>query len=214
MNRRDALKRGGLAIGGTIALAGCTEEALVDAESEPPFVEELPIESSELDLPIERVHDVLEAGIETAEDADIGDVEALETFLEDHGLSVEEATEEEGIVELPREEIDEEEAEEEVVDEGDVENRLIEATIVVLEYALEERAERGAVRSIGIVAGGYAALVESDHDSALLEAEVLDSTDVAFGSYEVESRRAEEYNADEIGAATYGDTVLTTVESK
>lgn len=212
MNRRDALRRGGLALGGALALAGCTEQALEDAEGKPPFVEESPIAPEEADLPIDQTNDVIAEGIEAATDAGIEDVESFEGYLEDQGVLVEEVLETESIIETPLEEVDEE-AEEEVVDEGNVEEGLVEATIVELEYVIEERTEEGAARTIGIVAGAYAALLEAGHDSELLEATVLGPTDVPFGSYEIEGTWAEEYNAGELGAAEYGNEVLTTVQT-
>jgi hypothetical protein len=104
-----------------------------------------------------------------------------------------------------------EESEVEVVDEGDVEERLVEAPIVELEYVLEEQTEEGAVQSLGIVAGGYAALLEAGHEAKLLEAIVLNPEEDPFGSYEIKAAWAEEHNAGEISAAEYGDKILTTV---
>lgn len=213
MNRRDALRRGSLALGGAIALGGCTEQALEDAETEPPFVEDSQLTPEEADLPIDRTHAVIEEGIEAATDADIEDVESFEGFLEEQGITVEKLTEGEGIIEVPLEEGDEK-TEEEIVDEGDPEEGLATAPIIELEYVLEERAEEGAVHTLGLVAGGYAALLEAGHGSELLEATVLNPSHEPFGSYDIERTWAEEYNAGEISAAEYGDEVLTTMQTE
>jgi hypothetical protein len=136
-------------------------------------------------------------------------VEAFEAYLEVQGILVEEVLETEGIIEVPMEEVDEE-AEEPVADEGDVEEGPVEVPIVELEYVIEE----GAVHTIGIVAGAYAALIEAGHDSELLEATVLNPADAPFGLYEIETTWAEEYNAGEISAAEYADEILVTVETE
>jgi hypothetical protein len=140
-------------------------------------------------------------------------VEAFEAYLEVQGILVEEVLETEGIIEVPMEEVDEE-AEEPVVDEGDVEEGPVEVPIVELEYVIEEQVEEGAVHTIGIVAGAYAALIEAGHDSELLEATVLNPADAPFGLYEIETTWAEEYNAGEISAAEYADEILVTVETE
>ncbi|MFC6905617.1 hypothetical protein [Halalkalicoccus tibetensis] len=211
MDRRDALKQAGLALGGLLALSGCTEEALEDAEAEPPFIEDSPLSPEEADLPVDRTHAIIVEGIEAA-DAEIEDVKSFERYLVDQGLLVEEVLETESIIEAPLEEVDEE-PEEEVIDEGDVEEGPVEVPIVELEYVIEEQVEEGTVQTIGIVAGAYAALLEASHDSELLEANILDPADVPFGSYEIEGTWAEEYTTGEISAAEYGDKVLTTVET-
>lgn len=213
MNRRDALRRGGLALGGVLTLSGCTEQALEDAEAEPPFVEESPFDPAEVDLPIDRTHAVLEEEIKAATDADIEDVESFEEYLDEQEILVEAIMEEEGIIEVPLEEGDEE-TEEEVVDEGNAEEGLATAPIIKLEYVLDEQIEEGAVRTIGIVAGGYATLLEAGHDAELLEAVVLNPADEPFGSYKIEGTWAEEYNAGELTAAEYGDEILTTVQTE
>lgn len=83
MDRRDFLRRGGLAAG-IVALSGCTGERLQEAERRSPF------EGYEgIDLPVTQRLDIAAAGIERADGAEIRDTDALAAYLDDGGVSVE-----------------------------------------------------------------------------------------------------------------------------
>ena len=91
-SRRALLRRGGAAVATAVALAGCTE----DVGEELPANEHRPVADLVPDLPVRERSDVLEEGIEALADADVGDVEAFVTVLEDRGVefeSVEEVVE-------------------------------------------------------------------------------------------------------------------------
>lgn len=184
MNRRDFLTRGAVAVGSIAALSGCTEETLEQAEKNPLPIDEA-VAEEEIDLPVDQRLEAAGEGIDRAEDAEIESVDDLETYLVEQGVQVE-ALEEKEAAGLP---------------------------IVSLEYVDEEVIERGMMHNLGIVAGGYAALVAADHDSEKLEASLLAPDGETFGEYTIESEWAEEYDDGEITAREYANDVVTKAAS-
>ena len=194
MNRRQFL-RGGIGVGAA-ALAGCTDENLSEAEREPAFVDG-PVDEEEADLPVEQRLGAAADAIGEADGARIPDVDALEAFLEERGLSVEH-------LEETTDEFAGEEADPEVeVSEHD--------PVVALEY-VEDPAE-GLVRSLGLVAGGYARLVDAGTESRKLDATRLTRDGDEFGAFEVRTPWAEEYNAGALTAREYAAEVLESAET-
>lgn len=187
--RRGFLSRGVALLGGLAALAGCTEERLVEAEREPPPLEG--IEHEELDLPVEQRLAIAGEAIERAAGEAFGDLAALETYLVEQDLTVEDLAEDET--------------------EGE--------PVVALESVFEQTSERGFLHHLGIVAGGYAALIrgthgsERTHGSEKLEATLLDADSRPFGEYEVRRHWAEAYDEGELTAREYANEVAATAAS-
>lgn len=197
MKRRELLSRGGTCIGAAL-LVGCTDPALQEAEREPEFVDG-PVAEEEVDLSVDQKLGVAADGIRRAEGADIGAVDALESYLEEAGLDVESLA-------GTTAEYDDEEVEPEVgVEEHE--------PVVALEYAVEASSDPGLAHHLGTVAGGYAALIAADHDARKLDASVLEPDGALFGEYEVRTPWAEEYDADALTAREYAVEVLETAES-
>lgn len=196
MNRREFLYRGSVGIGSATLVGGCTEQTLKEAENEPEFVDG-PVAEEEVDLPVEQRLGVAAEGILEAEEVEIGDVDALEAFLEEQGLTVESL--EEKTDEFAGEEVDPEVA----VREHD--------PVVALEYA--DDPDSGLVRSLGLTAGGYARLVDTGTESRKLHATRLDEAGREFGSFEVRAPWAEEYNAGVLTPREYAVEVLETAET-
>lgn len=184
MNRRTLLKRSGISIATLVALSGCTEETLKEAETKPPFLD---IDEEELDLPVNQRADVVEDGVLQAEDSEINEIEDFEAFLKDHGIPLEELAETEKIIE---EKLEIEREDVEVIEE----KAHGEGLVLELEFIQPDRIETGILYSIGLVAGGYAALVDGGYDAELLEAEILDEDRRLFGTFEILTAWAEEYN--------------------
>lgn len=195
MNRRTLLKRGGVGVAVLVGLSGCTEETLEEAETKPPFLD---VNDEELELPVTRAVDVVEEGILQADGAEIEDIDGFEAYLEEQELPVEDLSEAEKVVE---EKLDVEREDVDVIEE----EAHGEETVLELEYVQPERIETGALHAIGLVAGGYAALVTAGYDAELLEATILDSDLESFGAFDVLTAWAEEYNDGITSARTYGD---------
>lgn len=194
MNRRTLLHRGGIGVAGLVALSGCTEETLEEAETRPPFLD---VDAEELDLPVDQRVDVVEDGVLRAEEATIEEVDDFEGYLEELDVAVEELAEEEKPIEeqLDVEREDAEDVEEEAHGEG---------LVLALEFVQPERLEGGVLDTIGLVAGGYAALVDAGYDAEKLEATVLDPEGSSFGSFDVLTSWADEYNEGITTARVYG----------
>lgn len=184
MHRRTYLERL-LAAGTVITLSGCTEQILEDAKAPSPAFDAL-YDEEELDLPVEQTYETVAENIERGEDVTFEAPEELREYLLDADLLVESLAEGE--------------------DHGE--------TVLELEYAPEQTARKGNAHGLGIVAGGYAALVRGDYDGDALEASVLDSDGRKFGEFEVVTEWAEAYNDDGKTAAVYGGDILHTLESK
>lgn len=91
-SRRSLLRRGGAALVGSFALAGCTE----DVGEELPANEHWPVAGLLPDLPVRERSEILEDRIEAFADDDVGDVDEFVAALEERGLefeSVEEVVE-------------------------------------------------------------------------------------------------------------------------
>lgn len=183
MDRRTYLGRCA-ALGVAVAVAGCTDQTLEDAKDQPPVFDDVYDESSG-SLPVEDEFDVVAAGIERADGVTLDEPAALEEFLVDAGIAVEHLAE----AEL----------------HGD--------TVLELEHVVGETISEGNGRSMGIVAGGYTALVRGGYDGDELSASLLDPDGRTFGEYEVLTDWAEEYDAGGITAAVYASEVLHTLES-
>lgn len=204
MNRRTFLHRGGVSTAALVVLSGCTEETLEEAETRPPFLD---FDVEEFDLPVNEQLDVVEEGVLRAEEAEIENTDNFEAYLEDQDISVEGLAEEDKIIEekleIEREDVDV--VEEEPHGEG---------LVLELEYVQPERTETGTLSAIGLIAGGYATLVEAGYDAEKLEATVLDSEHTSFGSFDVLTSWAEEYNEEITTARVYGSKPRTAVKSE
>lgn len=193
MDRRTVLKSGS-AVVGLLALSGCTEAALEAAESPPPFLDDR-YHEEEFDLPVNRKFDVLAAAVERADGEAFGDLDESEAYLTDEGVAVERL--------------------EEHVEEGELVGSLSHAPATTDRVGSEEttRGGDGLVETVGVVAGGYAALVRGDHDVEELTVEVVEPDGRPFGEYEVFTTWAEEYDAGALSAAKYGGEVLHQLKS-
>lgn len=194
MNRRRLLTRSGTSLAAVLALSGCTEETLEEAETKPPFLE---INGEELDLPVNQRADVLERGVLEAADAAPESLDDFEAFLEDRGIDVESLSEVEKLIEEKLE------VESEHVDVVRTEPHG-EGPVLELEYVHPENFESGALYGVGLVAGGYATLLEAGNGTELLEATVLDGNRRPFGSFHVLAAWADEYNDGVTTARVYG----------
>lgn len=182
MNRREFLSRSGVVLGAT-ALSGCTKQRLVEAEREPPPLDDVDIE--EFDLPVTQRLQVAEAAIERAAGEEFDDLDAFERYLADADIDVEDIAEE--------------------VEAGE--------TLVSLESVFEQSAERGFMDHLGAVAGGYAALVAGGHESEKLAVTLFDSDSREFGEYEIRRDWAVAFNEGELTARGYANEIATTAES-
>ncbi|WP_306058336.1 hypothetical protein [Natronococcus wangiae] len=196
MNRRTLLKRGGIGVAAVVAVSGCTEETLEEAETNPPFLDDL--NEEELELPVNQQMDVVEGGVLRAENARIENVGGFEAYLEEQGVSVEELSETEKTVE--------EKLEIEREDVEIIENEPHgEETVLELEYVQSDRTETGSLYAIGVIAGGYASLVGAEYDAELLEATILDESLRSFATFDVLASWAGEYNEGITTAREYGN---------
>lgn len=183
MNRRDFLRAGG-AVGGALALAGCTETALESAKTPPPALDDW-FHQEELELPVDQLFEVVAEAVERADGTTLGDPDELEAYLTDEGVEVEDLKEE--------------------IEEGE--------PILSLSH-LFRTTGKSIAEIAGVVAGGYAALVRSDPEFEELKVEVHEPDGRLFGGYEVATTWAEEYDAGELSAAEYGGQVLHTLASE
>lgn len=184
MERRDFLIRGALAAGSVTALGGCTEQALKEAEVQPPIVDEV-YDGAEVDLPVRQRSEIAEEGVLRAQGETLGDLGAFEVYLDDQGIPVETLEE-----------------------QGERGERIIE-----LEYAAAEFVERGLLYSLGRIAGGYAALVAGGYEGNKLEASVHSPDGDTFGAFEIATGWAVQYLDGELTAAKYASRVESTAES-
>lgn len=183
MERRKFLRRAGATVAAVGSLSGCTSHRLQKSEREPPLVDG--ISEEEVHLPVSQPLGVAEAGIENGATAEIQHLGGFESYLVDVGLTVESL--------------------EERVEDGE--------RLLTLEYVAEETFDQGLMHHLGIVAGGYATLVESGHDAEKLEAHLLDSSMQEFGEYEIRRRWAVEFNEGELTAREYAHEIAVTVET-
>ncbi|SEV95610.1 hypothetical protein [Natrinema salifodinae] len=123
---------------------------------------------------------------------------------------------EDRITELASAEIDDPEGLASTLGEYDVTVESVERErdVLTLEYVNTDRDDEGNVHDVALLAGGYAALIESGYDAAALGATILDDAPASYGSATVETPWAEEYNAGALTAAEYGELVVTTIESQ
>ncbi|RKD95080.1 hypothetical protein [Halopiger aswanensis] len=203
MNRRHLLTRCAGASAALVAVSGCTEETLAETETKPPFIE---IDDEEIELPVDQQVEVVEAAVLRADGTEIETIDGLEAFLADEGVPVESLEE----VEKPIAE--KLETEREDIDEIDNEPHGT-GTVLELEYVHPDRAEMGTLEAVGLVAGGYAALVASGYDAELLEATILNDADEPFGSFHVLTEWAEEYDEGTTSARSYGTKPWMTVKT-
>lgn len=183
MKRRRFLASG-VIVAGSAALSGCVDHVLEQAEHQPPIFEEL-YDDEEQSLPVERRFDRAIEGIERAEGTTIEDRETFESFLEDHDLSVDSL--------------------EEVDEAGE--------TLLELAYTEATATDRGVLYGLGVVSGGYAALVVTDGSTDKLDATIHESGDGTFGKFEVESTWAEELHGGTLSPGKFAGEVMHTLES-
>ena len=86
--------------------------------------------------------------------------------------------------------------------------------VLTVEYVNTDRYDEGNLHDVGLLAGGYAALIDNGYDAAALGATIVGDAPDTFGSAEVETPWAEAYNAGELTAAEYGELVADTIESQ
>ena len=86
--------------------------------------------------------------------------------------------------------------------------------VLTVEYVNTDRYDEGNLHDVGLLAGGYAALVDNGYDAAAFGVTILDDAPASFGSAEIETPWAEAYNAGELTAAEYGELVAGTIESQ
>lgn len=184
MDRRTFLGRCA-ALGGAAALTGCTEQSLEEAKEPAPLFDAL-YDEEEVDLPVEQEFESVAREIRRADGETFDGPDAFAAFLEEEGLTVEHAepTEVHG------------------------------ETVLELEYVPEAAIEEGNGRSVGLVAGAYAALVRGGFDGHELDATMLDADDRPFGSFAALTTWAEDYDAGAVTARTYASDVLHTLESR
>lgn len=175
--------RAGAAVAGLAALGGCTEYHLQEAGREPPPVES--IREEEFDLPVSQRLALAEEGIERAAGAEIRDPDEFAARLEAQDIHVEK-----------------------------LEGTVVKGTALLeLEYVVEETLEEGLMHHLGVVAGGYAALIEAGDERKKLDVHLLATDGEEFGEYEIRRHWAERYNEDEYTARKYADEIAVTVAS-
>lgn len=81
-------------------------------------------------------------------------------------------------------------------------------------YVDPERRSRGDLRTVGLLAGVYAALVDAGDDATALSVEILDPAPSSYGVATAESEWAERYLAGDLSAREYGELVAGTIASK
>ncbi|ADB60606.1 hypothetical protein Htur_1721 [Haloterrigena turkmenica DSM 5511] len=86
--------------------------------------------------------------------------------------------------------------------------------VLALEYVNTDRDDEGDLHDVGLLAGGYAALIDGGFEAAALGATILDDAPASYGSATVETPWAVEYNHGELTAAEYGEHVAGTIESQ
>lgn len=183
VNRRDLLTRGALALGAA-AVAGCTEQTLEAAESQPPPLEER-FDEADLDLPVEQAFERAAAGVAEADGETFADRDALGSFLGEHDLTVESLH---------------------AVEAGETE-------VLELAYADDRQYERGVLYGLGLISGGYAALVAGGDPPLELAAELHDENGETFASFDVTAHESEQYRAGELTARAYANEVGDTLET-
>ena len=135
--------------------------------------------------PNSRMPDGVVDGIKRADGVTFETVGAFEEYLREAGLAVERLEE---------------------ADPGD-------ETSLELQYLVEEAVTDGDVHSVGVIAGGYAALVRGEYDGDRLVASMLAPTTQPFGEFVVRTEWADAYNEDEMSASEYGRAVLQTLDA-
>ncbi|WP_339103756.1 hypothetical protein [Haloterrigena salinisoli] len=86
--------------------------------------------------------------------------------------------------------------------------------VLALEYVNTDRTDEGDLHDVGLLAGGYAALIGGGYEAAALGATILDDAPASYGSATVETQWAVEYNQGGLTAAEYGEYVAGTIESQ
>lgn len=85
---------------------------------------------------------------------------------------------------------------------------------LAIEFDVGDLVADGVLRSVALVAGGYAALVDAGEESEALEMTIADSNDGAHGHAEVQGAWARRYVDGELTAAEYGELVRETIETE
>lgn len=182
--RRRTFLRSAACVGLPIATAGCLEAELEAAEQEPPPVSDL-FSHEEIDLPVRQQLEVAADAIERAHEAGVDDHESFEAILAEEDVEVESIAP--------------------VTKDGE--------PVLEVEYVATEDVGRGFVERMGLVAGGFASLVNAGEEAERLEASELDPGGDKYGSFDVERPWAEEYLAGELSDREYAGEVLSTAES-
>ncbi|QSW98761.1 hypothetical protein [Haloterrigena alkaliphila] len=95
-----------------------------------------------------------------------------------------------------------------------VESAERERDVLTIAYVNTDRDDEGDLHDVGLLAGGYAALIDGGYEAAALSATILDDAPASYGSAAVETPWAVEYNHGELTAAEYGEHVAGTIESQ
>lgn len=183
MNRRRYLA-GLIGLGSGSAFAGCTEQSLEAAESKPPWA--AGFDEAEIDLPVTETFDVVVEAIERADGETFEGTAAFESYLGEHGLTIEH------------------------LEEAEVEGE----TALELEYLDERAVENGDAHAVGLVGGGYAALVDGGYDGDELSATLLEPDGATYGEFEVLTRWAEEYADGESSVSVYANHIVSALKSR
>lgn len=170
-------------VAGTVAVSGCSARALEEMEAKPPAVDHY--DETSVDLPVSQKSDVADEATRRAEGSTFGDLEALRTYFEEQELVVDTLEE---------------------VEEGG--ERILEA-----EYADERVTDRGGLYGLGVLAGGYAALLGGEYEGDRLAATIVTPEGEPFGEFEIQADLAERYREGELSAAAYAGMVADTLAS-
>lgn len=170
-------------VAGVAATSGCTTHALEKAERKPPLFEG--VDKADLDLPVTQRLGIAGAAVERVARVSVPDLAAFEAALERHGVAVERLSETE----------------------------VAGSPVVSLEHAVDEAADGGFVERLGVVAGGYAALVAAADPGERLSVSVAAPDGEQFGAYEVRRRWADAYDEGTYSARKYAHEVVVTAKS-
>lgn len=168
---------------GAGALSGCTDATLEAAEHAPPPAESLPYR--EIDLPVPQRLSVAADAIAVASDATVEDADALVDHLVDAGVAV----------------------------TGFTTTVEAEEPTHQLDYAVTDLHDVGHMQRLGLVAGGYAALVRGGNGGDWLHAAILDPSGSRYGEFEIARQWAERYNDGASTARRYADEISHTLVS-
>ncbi len=86
--------------------------------------------------------------------------------------------------------------------------------VLTLEYSTRQSPNEGVLHELGLIAGAYAALVETRYHTTVLEVTIANERSSTYGVAEIAAEDAERYNASEYSAMEYGELVASSIMSK